>query len=106
MIVAGSCLISIGCIFCLLAALGVLRFPDPLTRMHAVAKAGTLGAGLVLAGAAIASSDVVTVGWAAMGIAFLLIAGPVAAHLLARASLRAHSSESVELNIDEYVRED
>jgi multicomponent Na+:H+ antiporter subunit G len=37
-----------GSIFCLVAALGIVRLPDPLTRMHAATKAGTLGAGLLI----------------------------------------------------------
>jgi multicomponent Na+:H+ antiporter subunit G len=106
MIVAGSSLILIGCTFCFLAALGVLRFPDALTRMHASAKAGMPGAGLVLAGTAVASSDGVTAAWAAVGIVFLLVAAPVSAHLLAKATLKGDSSQNVKLNIDEYVRED
>jgi multicomponent Na+:H+ antiporter subunit G len=40
-------------LFCLVAALGVFRFPDTLIRMHAVTKAGSLGAGLMVLGHAI-----------------------------------------------------
>ncbi len=40
MSIAGAILILIGSAFCLLAALGVLRFPDLYTRLHAASKAG------------------------------------------------------------------
>lgn len=40
----------VGTLFLLVATLGVLHFTDPFQRMHAATKAGTLGAGLVLAG--------------------------------------------------------
>ena len=51
-------LMLIGAIFCALAALGVLRFPDLYTRLHAASKAGPLGAGLILLAAGLASGDV------------------------------------------------
>ena len=106
MTLAGSVLILMGCVFCFLAALGVLRFPDGLTRMHAATKAGTLGIGLVIAGAAIASADLVAVLWAAVALLALVLAAPVSAHLLARASLKGDNSGSVKLSINEYVRKD
>lgn len=39
-----------GAAFCLLTAVGVLRFPDPICRLHAAAKAQTLGVLLLLLG--------------------------------------------------------
>ena len=46
-------LIAAGCLFCLVAAVGIVRLPDTLIRMHAATKAGTLGTGLILAGVAV-----------------------------------------------------
>ena len=46
-------LVIMGCLFCLLAAVGLVRLPDTLIRMHAATKAGTLGAGLILAAVAV-----------------------------------------------------
>ena len=40
----------LGSLFSLVAALGMLRLPDTVIRMHAATKAGTLGAGLILFG--------------------------------------------------------
>ena len=37
-----------------IAALGVLRLPDALSRQHAATKAGTLALGVLLAGVALA----------------------------------------------------
>ena len=78
--------IVIGAGFCLVAALGILRFPDLYTRMHSASKAGTLGAGVMLLAIAISSGapDVVT--RAIAGFLFLLLTAPIAAHLLARAA--------------------
>jgi multicomponent Na+:H+ antiporter subunit G len=43
-------LIAGGAVFFLAAALGLLRFPDLLSRLHAVAKADTIGLALLVAG--------------------------------------------------------
>jgi len=42
--------ISIGIIFFLAGTIGLLRFPDSLTRLHALTKADNLGLGLVVLG--------------------------------------------------------
>lgn len=86
-----SALISIalqiaGICFLFAAGVGLLRFNDPLQRMHAATKAGTIGAGLILAGAVftINSFEGVIVG--CLAIFFLLLTAPVAGHLLGRAA--------------------
>jgi len=48
-----SILLVTGGFFCLVAALGMLRLPDLLIRMHAATKAGTLGVGLLVLAAAL-----------------------------------------------------
>ncbi|WP_216179069.1 cation:proton antiporter [Verticiella alkaliphila] len=75
----------VGFVFLFAAALGLLRFSDPLQRMHASTKAGTVGAGLTVAGAALASGDATTLGVAALTIVFLIFTVPVAGHMLGRA---------------------
>jgi multicomponent Na+:H+ antiporter subunit G len=42
--------ISAGAFFFFAGTVGLLRFPDPLTRLHALTKADTLGLGLVALG--------------------------------------------------------
>lgn len=83
-----SALVLAGGVFCLLGAIGVLRLPDCYSRMHAASKAGALGAVLVLAGVAAASS-----GAAAMEALFALMAvlvtAPLAAHAISRAAYHA-----------------
>ena len=75
-----------GVVFLFAAALGVWRFKDPLQRMHAATKAGTIGAGLVILGSLTAARDVETVIIGILAIVFLLFTAPVAGHLLARAA--------------------
>jgi len=75
-----------GASFCLVAALGMIRFPDLYVRMHAATKAGTMGAGLVFLGVAIGAHDFGTVIRAMAAILFLFLTAPIGAHLLARAA--------------------
>jgi multicomponent Na+:H+ antiporter subunit G len=78
-------LLLAGATFVLIAAIGIVRLPDLLTRMHASTKAGTLGALLILAGLAIhqGTGDVISKVVAAT--LFLLLTAPISAHMIGRA---------------------
>lgn len=69
-----------------LAALGVARLPDPFSRMHAAAKAGVAGAGLLLLGAGLAFGTATAMLTVLAAVAFLLLTAPVASHALGRAA--------------------
>jgi len=97
-----SGILLIGAAFSAIAALGILRFPDVYTRLHAASKAGPLGAGLILIAVGIESGD-----WAVgvrciLGLAFLIVTSPVSAHLLARAALKSGVSPDPRTSIVEY----
>lgn len=80
-------LTAAGLFFVASAALGTLRFPDPLCRMHAITKAGTLGLGLVMAATAIRfSHDISLVTRALAVIGFALITAPASAQMIGRAA--------------------
>lgn len=87
--IASGLLLIAGATFSLLAAIGVLRFPDFYTRMHAASKAGTAGAGLALIAIACHSGDAGVATRAVAGIVFLFMTAPISAHLLARAAFLA-----------------
>ena len=84
--IVGLLLQAIGVFFLVAAIVGVLRFADPLQRMHASAKAGTVGGGFVLLGVMVEMGrlDVTLIGLAT--IAFLFLTVPIAGHLLGRAT--------------------
>ena len=90
--VAGQFLVLVGSLFVLLAAVGVLRFPDVLTRLQASTKASTLGIGSIMIGAAIYSHDLAISLKCVLILAFVLRTSPVAAHLIARSALRDRKS--------------
>lgn len=79
-------LMLLGASFMALAGLGLLRMPDLFLRMSSTAKAGTLGAGLLLLGAAIHFDNFSISTRAVAIIVFLLLTAPVAAHMIGRAA--------------------
>ena len=81
-----SFLLVSGSLFSLVAALGMLRLPDTIMRMHAATKAGTLGAGLILIAEAVFYQEIGITLRALAAIVFLLMTAPVAAHLIGRAA--------------------
>ncbi|MEO6396405.1 MAG: monovalent cation/H(+) antiporter subunit G [Devosia sp.] len=85
----GGVLVLAGGLFSVLGALGLLRFPDLYTRLHAAALAGPPGLGLVFVAIAFTSLDLAISSRVLIGIGFLAITTPVAAHLLARAAKRS-----------------
>ena len=81
-----SLLMVTGALFMLVAAVGILRFPDIYMRASASAKASTLGVGLSLAGMAFHFGVLeITVRSVAI-ILFVVITTPIAAHLISRAA--------------------
>ncbi|MCH8551803.1 MAG: monovalent cation/H(+) antiporter subunit G [Natronospirillum sp.] len=69
----------------LLAAIGIIRLPDLLTRMHASTKSGALGTAMIMVGVMLAFMEPVVTFRAFAIIMFIMITSPVAAHVIARA---------------------
>jgi multicomponent Na+:H+ antiporter subunit G len=85
---ASAALISTGLVFFVAGTLGLLRFPDLYTRLHALTKADNLGLGFITAGLALYSGS-----WLValkLGVIWILvmISSAVASHLIAQAALR------------------
>jgi multicomponent Na+:H+ antiporter subunit G len=84
--------ITAGAIFFLAGTAGLLRFPDALTRLHALTKADNLGLGLVVLGllpradGALGALKLVLV-WLVV-----LLAGATVSQLIARVAQRAGRS--------------
>jgi multicomponent Na+:H+ antiporter subunit G len=85
----GGIVTIVGGLFVALAAVGLVRFPDVYTRLHAATKAGLLGVGLILLGVGIASGELTMALRSIIPLAFLMLTTPVSSHLLARAAYRA-----------------
>jgi multicomponent Na+:H+ antiporter subunit G len=83
---ACAILLIIGACFTLISGLGMLRFPDLYMRISASTKASTLGAGFSLLALALHFNKLDITMRAVATIIFLVITGPVAAHLISRAA--------------------
>ena len=84
-------LLVLGALFMLLAAVGLVRLRDLYLRMSATSKAATLGASLVLLGAAVHFGTAAVAGRAVVVVVFLFLTAPVAAHTIGRAGYRRKS---------------
>nr|WP_221493531.1 monovalent cation/H(+) antiporter subunit G [Actinomadura coerulea] len=102
--VVTAVLLPAGAAFCAVGALGVLRFPDLLTRLHAATKPQTIGLVLVLAGAAPQAGSVAAAAPLLLVAVFQLITAPVAAQTIGAAAYRAGVLDRTALTIDETDR--
>lgn len=75
-----------GSLFMLLSAIGILRLPDTLIRMHALTKAGTFGVIGVMIANIVHFREIGDLGPALLVILFFFATQPVAGHLLSRAA--------------------
>ncbi len=86
-IVAGLCLFG-GTFFCVTAVIGVLRFPDLYTRLHAATKGVTAGSLLLLSGVAVLEGLGPVVAKIFLIGLFFIATNPIATHAIARAACR------------------
>ncbi len=86
MTLVGMVLVCGGVFFLLTGAIGLIRFPDIYTRMHAAGKCDTLGSLLVLAGLACHEGLVLASAKLLIVALFILITSPTATHAIARAA--------------------
>lgn len=89
--VAVLCILA-GAMLSLVAGVGLVRFPDLLSRMHTAAKPQILGLLLVLVGVGIrlipAETNVFSAGTLALVALFQIVTVPVAGHITARVGYR------------------
>lgn len=82
------CVTALGATLFVVAAWGVLRLPDTLSRQHAATKSATFALGLILVGVALHAGEG---SWWVRVVAIealLLVTLPVASHMLSRAAAR------------------
>jgi multicomponent Na+:H+ antiporter subunit G len=86
-VIAGTLLIC-GASLATIAAIGIVRFPDVLSRMHAATKPQTVGLLLILAGLALRLQDLSDITILVLIAVFQLLTAPVSAHMVGRAAFR------------------
>ena len=77
-------LILLGAIFILVAAIGLVRFNDLYSRMHATTKATSFGLLLLIIGVSVFFSSSTVWIKAIMVIVFIYLTAPLAAHSVAK----------------------
>ncbi len=80
-------LIVAGALFFIAGTVGLLRFPDVYTRLHALTKADNVGLGLIVAGLMLQSSSWAVAGKLLLIWLLVLVASASACHLVARTAL-------------------
>ncbi|WP_131106280.1 monovalent cation/H(+) antiporter subunit G [Ornithinimicrobium sufpigmenti] len=86
--VLGLICLLLGALLCLAAAVGLLRFPDLLTRMHAGTKPQILGVILVMIGVGLRTRAGLDVGMLVLITVFQMLTIPAGAHMVGRAGFR------------------
>lgn len=77
-----------GAFFMFIAALGVVRFPDLYTRMHAASKSISLGIGCLLMGAILYFGGLLVILKAIAVMLFIFLTMPIASQMISRAAYR------------------
>jgi len=99
-VVAVACLLA-GAFLCLTAGVGLVRFPDVLSRMHAGTKPQVLGILLVMVGGAIRLQGLAAAWMLLLVGAFQLLTAPVSAHMISRVAYRRRHVRRDLLLVDE-----
>lgn len=84
-------LLVLGSIFILIAAIGVLRFRDVYSSMHATTKASSFGLLLILTGVALHFLIWIVVVKAVLIVTFIYLTAPLAAHAVSQ-TLKNHTN--------------
>lgn len=93
-IISWICLL-LGSFFCFSGGVGILRFPDFYTRMHASGVTDTLGASLILIGLMFQTGWSLVLAKLVFILLFNLLTSPTSSHALAKAAM--HSNLKPEL---------
>ena len=90
-----------GVALAVVAALGLVRFPDVFSRMHAATKPATLGLLLITVGAALRMTDEGDAVKLLLVAAFQFVTAPVAAHMIGRAAYHSGTGALDRLVVDD-----
>ncbi len=102
---SGEAITLLGAVLILLAAVGVVRFPDVLSRMQALTKASTVGVLFVAIGAAFVLPTTNDVTSAIAAAVLQLLTLPISASLIARATYLARGIPNRVDTVDEFAAE-
>lgn len=90
-----------GSFFCLSAAVGVVRFPDVITRLHSATKPQVFGLVLILTGVGLRMWEWKVTTVALLIVAFQILTAPVSAHMVSRTAYRLGLWDAEDALVDE-----
>lgn len=91
----------LGAFLSVAAGIGLLRFPDALSRMHAATKPQILGLMFVVAAIALSARSWSTLLALVPVLLFQMLTAPISAHMVGRAAYRTANFDSGTLIVDE-----
>lgn len=94
-------LILLGGLLAAAAGIGILRFPDVLSRMHAATKPQNLGLFSILIAVGLQHPTPAVITSLVLIVGFQVLTSPVAAHMVGRAAYRAKAFPKDQLMVDE-----
>lgn len=99
--IAAAVLLVVAALLTLAAAIGLWRFPDPLSRLHAATKPQILGLILVVVAIALSSRSATVLLLLVPVVALQLLTAPISAHMVGRAGYRNGDFDPTTLEVDE-----
>lgn len=88
-----SILLLAGSLFILVAAIGLLRFSDVLSRMHATTKATSFGLLLIVTGVALYFFTIAVMIKAVLVVLFIYLTAPLAAHSISKTTQKSRKKD-------------
>ncbi len=95
-----SLFVLVGALLCFAAAVALVRFPDVLTKMHAITKPQVLGLISIAIGIALSLRTWWAVGLSLLIIALQLLTAPVSANMVARSASRSGLADEQDLLVN------
>jgi len=99
--VAAVIMLAAGSLLSLAAGIGLLRFPDTLSRMHAATKPQIFGLMLILSAIALDQHTWGTIASLLVVLLFQMLTAPISAHMIGRAGYRNGDVDRDLLVVDE-----
>ncbi len=99
MTIVGGVFILLGSVLTMIGGIGAVRFPDTYSRMHAAAKAPTLGLVLVAIGAAFTIRTSLAICALVLVVVLQLLSAPLGTHAISRATHR-HRPRDRDVDLD------
>lgn len=86
---ASALCLFLGSFLCISGGVGIIRFPDFYSRMHAASVTDTLAASMILIGLMLQNPDMIVISKLVMILLMTLFISPTAGHAIAKAAMKS-----------------